>query len=79
MNIEVRKDLITKGKIRLSIIKKDRENAIHELSNKLNDFEKRYMESGLNEKKNCTNNWCYRTRWILSIRIFDQKISLYTE
>ena len=31
------------------------------------------MESGLNEKKNCTNNWCYRTRWILSIRIFDQK------
>ena len=41
LNIEVRKDLINKGKIRLSIIKKDRENAIHELSNKLNDFEKK--------------------------------------
>ena len=41
LNIEVRKDLIIKGKIRLSIIKKDRENAILELSNKLNDFEKK--------------------------------------
>ena len=41
LKIEVRKDLINKGNIRLRIIKKDRENAIHELSNKLNDFEKK--------------------------------------
>ena len=41
LNIDVRKELISKGKIRLSIIKKDRENAIHELSKKLNEFEKK--------------------------------------
>ncbi len=41
LNIEVRKDLIYKGKIRLSIIKKDRENAIYELSSKLKDFERK--------------------------------------
>jgi hypothetical protein len=43
LNFELRKDLINKGKIRLSDIKKDRENAIHELSNKLNDFEKKIV------------------------------------
>ena len=42
LKIEVRKDLINKGNIRLRVLKD--ENAIHELSNKLNDFEKIYME-----------------------------------
>jgi len=48
LNIDVRKDLISKGKIRLSIIKKDRENAIHELSKKLNEFEKKKDTWGVN-------------------------------
>ena len=41
LNSDARKEFINKGKIRLSIIKKDRENAIHELSKKLNEFEKK--------------------------------------
>ena len=41
LNSDVRKEFINKGRIRLSIIKKDRENAIHELSKKLNEFEKK--------------------------------------
>ena len=48
LNIDVRKELISKGKIRLSIIKKDRENAIHELSKKLNEFEKKKDTWGVN-------------------------------
>jgi len=48
LNIDVRKELINKGKIRLSIIKKDRENAIHELSKKLNEFEKKKDTWGVN-------------------------------
>ena len=39
--MEEQVDLIYKGKIRLSIIKKDRENAIYELSSKLKDFERK--------------------------------------
>ena len=48
LNIDVRKELINKGKIRLSIIKRDRENAIHELSKKLNEFEKKKDTWGVN-------------------------------
>ena len=48
LNIDVRKELISKGRIRLSIIKKDRENAIHELSKKLNEFEKKKDTWGVN-------------------------------
>ena len=41
LNKEFRKEFINKGIMRLSVIKKDRENAIHELSKKINEFEKK--------------------------------------
>ena len=41
LNNEIREDFINKGKIRLGIINKDRENAINQLSKKLSEFEKK--------------------------------------
>jgi glycosyltransferase involved in cell wall biosynthesis len=41
LNEDLRQEFINKGKIRLNEIKNDRENAINELSTKLNEFEKK--------------------------------------